>query len=277
MKNLLTVAGSDSCGGAGIQADLKTFAAHGGYGMSVITAVTAQNTKGVFGIEQLSPDIIKAQAKAVFDDIPVDGVKIGMLGSREAAEAVADILDEYNPKLVIVDPVMVSTSGSELMTGGAEEILIRRILPAARMVTPNIPEAEAMSGIKIKTIQDMGKAAQIIGDMGPAYVLIKGGHLRSSSDDLLYNGRTMTIFEGKRINSKSTHGTGCTLSSAICANMARGMDAVMAVGEAKKYIETGIANAPKLGGGHGPIHHFYSLWKTSEPNVETTFKVKEKE
>ena len=277
MKNLLTIAGSDSSGGAGIQADLKTFAAHGCYGMSVITAVTAQNTKGVYDIMQISPDTIKAQIKAVFDDIQVDGVKIGMLGSADAANAVADMMEELRPKLMILDPVMVSTSGSDLMKSGTAEVITKRLLPLCYMVTPNIPEAEAMSGVKINDIHDMGKAAQIIGEMGSHYVLIKGGHLRSSSDDMLYNGRTMTIFEGKRINSKNTHGTGCTISSAICANIARGMDAVMAVGEAKKYIETGINNAPNIGGGNGPVHHFYNLWKTSDPNVEIEFKCVEKE
>ncbi len=277
MRNLLTIAGSDSCGGAGIQADLKTFAAHGGYGMSVITAVTAQNTKGVFKIEQVSPEVIKAQIKAVFEDIPPDGVKIGMLGCSAAAEAVADLMEEYKPNLLIIDPVMASTSGSVLADGDVIDILTHRLIPLARMITPNIYEAEILSGIKINNIKDMGKAAQIMGEMRPGYVLVKGGHSRSNPDDLLYNGRTMTIFEGERINSKSTHGTGCTLSAAICANMARGMDAVMAVGEAKKYVEVGINHGPKIGGGHGPIHHFYSLWSTSEPNVETEYKIIEKE
>lgn len=277
MKNLLTIAGSDSGGGAGIQADLKTFAAHGCFGMSVITAVTAQNTKGVYGIAGISPEIIKAQIKAVFDDFGIDGVKIGMLGSVEAAKAVAEMMELYRPKLLIVDPVMVSTSGSELAADGVSAVITERLLPLAKMVTPNIPEAENMSGIKINDIHDMGKAAQIIGAAGCGYVLIKGGHLHSGVDDLLYNGRTMTIFEGSRIMSTSTHGTGCTMSSAICANIARGMDVALAVSEAKKYIETGIKNAPRIGGGNGPLHHFYDLWRTSDPNVETEYKCVEKE
>lgn len=277
MKNLLTIAGSDSSGGAGIQADLKTFAANGGYGMSAITAITAQNTTGVTDVMDVSPEMVKAQIKAVFDDIRVDGVKIGMLSCGAIAAAVADMMEEYKPKILIVDPVMVSTSGSKLLDDEAVEIIKERLLPLAKMVTPNIPEAEQLSGVKIKNIHDMGQAAQVIGDMGPGYVLIKGGHLSGNADDLLYNGRTMTIFEGSRVNTKNTHGTGCSISSAICANLAKGMDAVMAVDEAKKYVLTGIENGLDIGAGCGPIHHFYDLWKTSEPNVELEYKCVEKE
>ncbi len=277
MKNLLTVAGSDSSGGAGIQADIKTFAANGCYGMSVITAITAQNTRRVTDIMIVPPKTVKAQIEAVFDDIKVDGVKVGMLGSVEVADAVAEMMDQLKPRILVVDPVMVSTGGSELFVGSDKIAAMTRLLKNATMVTPNIPEAEFMSGIEINDIHDMGRAAQIIGEFGPNFVLIKGGHMRGSSDDLLYNGRTMTIFEGKRINSKNTHGTGCSLSSAICANMAKGMDTILAVSEAKKYVETGIANAPDIGCGNGPLHHFYNLWKTSDPNIEAEYECVERE
>lgn len=172
---------------------------------------------------------------------------------------------------------MVSTSGSKLLSDEAVEVIKNRLLPLATMVTPNIPEAEYMCGQEIKNIHEMGQAAQIIGDMGPGYVLIKGGHLKENANDLLYNGRTMTIFEGGRIHTQNTHGTGCSISSAICINMAKGMDAVLAVGEAKKYVKTGIENGLSIGKGNGPIHHFYDLWKTSDPNVEIEFKCIEKE
>ena len=277
MKNLLTIAGSDSSGGAGIQADLKTFAANGGYGMSVITAVTAQNTTGVSAVHNIPPEIVRAQIDAVFNDINVDGVKIGMLSTADIANAVADAMEVYKPRILIVDPVMVSTSGSKLLSDEAVEVIKNRLLPLATMVTPNIPEAEYMCGQEIKNIHEMGQAAQIIGDMGPGYVLIKGGHLKENANDLLYNGRTMTIFEDGRIHTQNTHGTGCSISSAICINMAKGMDAVLAVGEAKKYVKTGIENGLSIGKGNGPIHHFYDLWKTSDPNVEIEFKCIEKE
>lgn len=271
MKNLLTVAGSDSGGGAGIQADIKTFAANGGYGMSVITSVTAQNTVGVTAIHDIPVDIVCAQLDAVFSDIRVDGVKVGMLSNPEIVKAVADRLKQYSPKIIIVDPVMVSTSGSKLLSDDAVKLIKSELIPIASMVTPNIPEAEVLTGMKISNIREMGEAAQLIGDLGCRYVLVKGGHLTDTANDLLYNGRTMTIFEGSRLLSKNTHGTGCSISSAVCANLAKGMDAETAVGEAKKYIRTGIENSVEIGHGNGPIHHFYDLWRTSNPNVETDF------
>lgn len=277
MKNLLTIAGSDCSGGAGIQADLKTFAANGTYGMSVITAITAQNTMGVMDIHNVPINIITAQIDAIFSDIRVDGVKIGMLSNSEIVGCVADAIEKYQPKIVILDPVMVSTSGSTLLDKEAISMLKQRLIPLATVVTPNIPEAEVLTGQKIKNIHDMGEAAQLIGDMGANYVFIKGGHFKNNANDMMYNGRTMTIFDGTRIDTKNTHGTGCSISSAICANIAKGMDAVMAVGEAKKYVRTGIEHAEDIGHGNGPIHHFYDLWKTSDPNVEEEHYCIEKE
>lgn len=277
LKNVLTIAGSDSSGGAGIQADIKAFSANGGYGMSVITSVTAQNTKSVDKVFDIPADIVKAQIDAVFSDINVDGVKIGMLSNAEIANVVADAMEVYKPKILIIDPVMVSTSGAKLLSDDAFEVITTRLFPLATMVTPNLPEAEYIYGKKISTVQEMGTAAQAIGTLGPDYVLIKGGHLLDDATDLLYNGRTMTIFDRKRITTPNTHGTGCSISSAICVNLAKGMDAVLAVGEAKKYVATGIEHGLSIGAGNGPIHHFYDLWKTSNPNVEAEFKIVEKE
>lgn len=269
MKNLLTIAGSDSGGGAGIQADIKTFAAHGGYGMSVITSVTAQNTMGVTAIHDIPADMVCAQMDAVFSDIRVDGVKVGMLSNPEIVSAVADRLRHYAPKIIIVDPVMVSTSGSKLLSDDAVRLIKSELIPFATMVTPNIPEAEVLTGLKISSTDDMGKAAEIIGALGCRYVLVKGGHLSDTANDLLYDSDgEIKIFEGTRLKSKNTHGTGCSISSAICANLAKGMDAAKAVGEAKKYIRVGIENSVSIGHGSGPIHHFYDLWRTSEPNIE---------
>lgn len=268
MKNLLTIAGSDSSGGAGIQADIKTFSANGGYGMSVITSVTAQNTAGVTAIHDIPADIVIAQIDAVFSDIRVDGVKIGMLSNPEIVAAVADRLRKYAPEIIIVDPVMVSTSGSKLLGDDAVSLIKTELIPIASMVTPNIPEAEVLTGVKISDIDDMGEAARIIEGMGCRYVLVKGGHLTDTANDLLYGGGKETVFEGTRLLSKNTHGTGCSISSAICANLAKGMDAETAVGAAKKYIRTGIENSVSIGSGNGPIHHFYDLWKTSNPNIE---------
>ena len=245
--------------------------------MSVITAVTAQNTAGVSAVFSIPPDIIRAQADAVFQDIRVDGVKIGMLAEADAAEAVADILEKYRPQITVLDPVMVSTSGDELSRGTAIKAVIERIMPHVKLITPNIPEAERLSGIKISDVYDMARAARIIGSMGPRYVLIKGGHLPDSADDLIYNGKTMTILEGKRLNVKNTHGTGCSISSAICANLSKGMDMVTAAAEAKRYVRTGLEHGLDIGHGCGPLHHFYDLWRTSEPSVETEFDSREKE
>ena len=255
MKNLLTIAGSDSSGGAGIQADIKTFSAHEAYGMSVITSVTAQNTVGVTAIHDIPADIVAAQIDAVFSDIVVDGVKIGMLSYAEISACAAERLKFYSPNIVILDPVMVSTSGSKLLSDEAISVIKSELLPIASMITPNIPEAEALTGTSIKSIDEMKAAAEKISAMGAKCVLIKGGHLKDTADDLLYDGEKFTVFEGRRIESSNTHGTGCTISSAICANMACGMTAADAVKNAKEYVRRGIENAPGIGHGHGPLKH----------------------
>lgn len=261
MKNVLTIAGSDSCGGAGIQADLKTFSAHGVYGMSVITAVTCQNTMGVFDVQDIRPDIIKKQIDAIFTDIPVNALKIGMVSQIETIYAIADKLEEYQPEKIVLDPVMVSKSGYDLLVPEAKEALIKRLIPLASIVTPNLPEAEAITGMKIENLEQMKEAAKKIVEMGAKNVLIKGGHLAEDATDLFYDGEKMLPLEMARIHTKNTHGTGCTLSSAIASNLAKGMTPEEAVKEAKKYITIAIEHALELGKGVGPTHHFYTLYQ----------------
>lgn len=261
MKNLLTIAGSDTCGGAGIQADIKTFSAHGTYGMSVITAVTAQNTQGVFDVQDIDPEIIKKQIDAIFTDIEVAGVKIGMVSKTETINAIADKLTEYKPEKVVVDPVMISKSGFDLLKPEAKEALIKRLIPLAYVVTPNLPEAEVITGMKIDDIESMKKAAEAIYKMGAKNVLVKGGHLENDATDILFDGKNFTEYKSKRIDTKNTHGTGCTLSSAIAANLGKGIDIVTAVKNAKDYITIGIEHSIALGHGVGPTNHFYTLYK----------------
>lgn len=255
MKNILTVAGSDSSGGAGIQADLKTYSAHNVYGMSVITAVTAQNTTGVTAVHNIPVDIVRAQIDAVFSDIQVDGVKIGMLSDSEIAACVAERLRFYAPNIIILDPVMVSTSGSKLLSDDAINVIKSELIPIASMVTPNIPETETLTGMTVNNIESMKAAAEAIFNMGAKNVLVKGGHLSAAADDVLYDGKSVSVFKGERIKSRNTHGTGCTISSAICANMANGMSAAEAVRSAKEYVRRGIENAPDIGHGSGPLRH----------------------
>lgn len=258
MKTALTIAGSDCSGGAGIQADLKTFAAHGVYGMSVITALTAQNTVGVFGIADTSADMVTAQLEAVFEDIFPDAVKIGMVSSAQIAEAIAAALEKYKPQNVVLDPVMVSTSNARLMADGAQSAVVSRLFPLADIITPNISEAEALSGMKIESIHDMSVAARKIAQTTDAAILIKGGHLAGSSDDLLFTGTEEIRFSAERIDNPNTHGTGCTLSSAIAANLAGGKTMAAAVGAAKDYVSGAIRCGMKLGrGAHGPLNHMY--------------------
>ncbi len=261
MKKLLTIAGSDTCGGAGIQADLKTFSAHGTFGMSVITAVTAQNTLGVFGVEDISPEIIKKQIEVIFDDISVDGVKIGMVSKTSTIETIAETLGKYPVKNLVVDPVMVSKSGYHLLEPEAKAALIKYLLPMATVVTPNLPEAEVITGIKTSSLEDMKKAAEEIYKIGPKYVLIKGGHLEGEAIDVLYDGEEFTYYNSPRINTKNTHGTGCTLSSAITANLSKGLPVNEAILKAKNYITAAIENSFPIGKGVGPVHHFYELYK----------------
>ncbi len=261
MKKVLTIAGSDSSGGAGIQADLKTFSAHGTFGMSVITAVTAQNTQGVFAVQDITPEVIGKQIDAIFDDIAVDGVKIGMVSQVETIKIISEKLRQYKPKNVVVDPVMVSKSGFYLLNPEAEEVLIKELIPLAAIVTPNIPEAEVITGLSIKTIDEMKKAAELIYKMGPANVLVKGGHLEDDSTDILFDGKEFYYFNAKRIATKNTHGTGCTLSSAIAANLAKGKSVFEAVKAAKEYINIAIEHSLSIGKGVGPTNHFYTLYE----------------
>lgn len=261
MKNLLTIAGSDSCGGAGIQADIKTFSAHRVYGMSVITAVTAQSTRGVFAVQDIDPTIIQKQIEAVFEDIPVHGIKIGMVSQIETIKTIAKTIQRFPHDNLVVDPVMISKSGFDLLQPEAKAALIEYLLPMATIVTPNLPEAEVISGMKIENLCDMKNAAKIIHEMGPKYVLVKGGHLDGDAVDVLFDGTIYKNYTSKRITTKNTHGTGCTLSSAIAANLGNGQGIHEAVASAKDYITTAIQHSFSIGKGPGPVHHFYHLYQ----------------
>ena len=261
MKKLLTIAGSDSSGGAGIQADIKTFSALGAFGMSVITAVTAQNTQGVLAIQDINPDIIAKQIDAIFTDIKVDAVKIGMVSQSESIEAIADRLQYYKPQQVVLDPVMVSTSGYDLLNKNAKQVFLEKLVPMATILTPNIPEAEVIADVRITTLADMEKAGAIISRLGPTSVLIKGGHLKEEATDILFNQEKVEYFTSPRIQTKHTHGTGCTLSSAIAAFLAQGYSVSEAVKKAKKYVTVAIEHSLDIGQGKGPTHHFYALYK----------------
>ena len=259
MKTALSIAGSDSSGGAGIQADLKTMQMHGVYAMTAITALTAQNTTGVRGIAEVSPEFLQQQIDAVFEDIYPDAVKIGMVPSAELIEVIADRLRYYDAGNVVVDPVMVSTSGSRLMKTDAVDTLQRVLLPLATLVTPNIPEAEVLAERPIHSKDDMMEAAKQIGDACGCAVLLKGGHSIHDASDLLYEGGTYCWFEGKRIDNPNTHGTGCTLSSAIASNLAKGFSMETAVQRAKAYISGALAAMLDLGSGSGPMNHAFAL------------------
>ncbi|MBS4223721.1 bifunctional hydroxymethylpyrimidine kinase/phosphomethylpyrimidine kinase [Lederbergia citrea] len=261
MKTALTIAGSDSGGGAGIQADLKAFAAQGVYGMSVITAVTAQNTMEVRSVQNIDLSIINDQIEAVFDDIRVDAVKIGMLSSAKTVKVVADSLEKYQPKFIVLDPVMVSKGGHHLLQGEAISALKEKMLPLSTIVTPNIPEAEVLINRSIQTEENMMNACLAIKALGPKTVLLKGGHLSGNPNDLFYDGVSFHWIKGERIHTKNTHGTGCTLSSAIAANLAKGATLLEAVQLAKKYITTAIKYSLNLGHGHGSTNHFYELYE----------------
>ena len=251
----LTIAGSDPSGGAGIQADLKTFHQHRVYGTSAITLVTVQNTVSVSHIEMLSADLVTRQIHAVLSDIPPNAAKTGALGSVDVVKAVAILATEFAFPL-IVDPVMLSKHGTRLISPEAEAVLRAELLPLAYLVTPNIPEAELLSGLEIKDQADMLRAARRLCAIGCRNVLIKAGHLDGPPVDLLFEGEQVTRFPGKRINSKHTHGTGCTLSAAITANLARGMALAEAVDRAKRFVQAAIECAPALGRGHGPLNHW---------------------
>jgi hydroxymethylpyrimidine/phosphomethylpyrimidine kinase len=259
-----TIAGSDSSGGAGIQADLKTFAALGVYGASVITALTAQNTRGVTAIHDVSPDFIAAQIEAVFSDLAVGAVKIGMVSQPRAIEAVADGLDRHGQRAIVLDPVMIATSGDRLLAPAAIDVLRQVLIPRALILTPNLPEAAVLLEVPIAGSEgEMRAQAERLLSLGPRAVLIKGGHgSGTESIDLLVEADVVTRLAAGRIATKNTHGTGCTLSSAIAAGLAKGLDLAAAVGAAKAYVTAAIAAADRLtiGSGHGPVHHFHAWW-----------------
>ncbi|MEA4889009.1 MAG: bifunctional hydroxymethylpyrimidine kinase/phosphomethylpyrimidine kinase [Clostridiaceae bacterium] len=261
MKNCLSIAGSDCSGGAGIQADIKTFSALGCYGMSVIVSVVAENTCNVISIHDVPPQIIRDQIDAVFEDIEVDAVKIGMLSGIESMKTVAERLQSYKPLFTVIDPVMIAKGGCALMQPDALKTLKQDIIPLAYLLTPNIPEAEILAGRAIETPNDMKTAARIICEMGAGNVLIKGGHANGDAVDVLYDGQRFFFFASERIKTKNTHGTGCTLSSAITANLAQGMDLPKATEAAKAFVTMAIKNALNIGKGHGPTNHFYEFYK----------------
>jgi hydroxymethylpyrimidine/phosphomethylpyrimidine kinase len=256
----MTIAGSDSGGGAGIQADLKTFAALGVYGTSVITAVTAQNTVGVSGIHEVPVEMVAAQIEAVLIDLGADAVKTGMLASSSIIETVARELSRFRVERLVVDPVMVAKSGDRLLREEAVDALRRSLLPLASVVTPNIPEAETLAGVKIASAEDVRRAARAIFNMGAKSVVVKGGHLPGPPVDLLYDGREFREFSGRRIETRSTHGTGCTFASAIAAGLAQGRELVDAIARAKEYVAQAMERAFPIGEGHGPLNHFYRSW-----------------
>ena len=258
-RTALTIAGSDCSGGAGIQADLKTMTMNGVYAMSVLTALTAQNTTGVRSIMEVTPEFLKEQIDAIFEDIRPDAVKIGMVSSSQLICVIAEQLQNYKAENIVVDPVMVATSGSKLIADEALFVLKEKLLPLATVVTPNIPEAEILSGMEIKNEEDMIQAAQLISKTYHCAVLCKGGHSINDANDLLYENGTYQWFYGKRINNPNTHGTGCTLSSAIASNLAKGYELHDAVERAKEYISGALSAMLDLGAGSGPMDHAFDL------------------
>ena len=259
MKTALTIAGSDSSGGAGIQADIKTMTANGVYAMSAVTALTAQNTTGVYGILESTPEFLASQLDCIFTDIFPDAVKTGMVSSTGLIEVIADKLKQYKAQNIVVDPVMVATSGSRLISQEAVDALKELLLPLATVLTPNIPEAEVLSGLTISGPADMEKAAQAIGEAYGCAVLCKGGHDLNDANDLLWRDGTYKWFHGRRIHNPNTHGTGCTLSSAIASNLAKGYDLDTAVERAKAYLSGALAAMLDLGAGQGPMDHLFDL------------------
>ncbi len=259
MKTALTIAGSDSSGGAGIQADLKTMTAHGVYGMSAITALTAQNTTGVQGIQEATPEFLAQQLDCVFTDIRPDAVKIGMVSSAALIKVIAQKLRQYQAEKIVVDPVMVATSGAKLISEDAVAALKAQLLPLAAVLTPNIPEAEVLAGMPIRSPEDMAAAARKISEAYGCAVLCKGGHQLNDANDLLWRNGEGKWFEGRRIANPNTHGTGCTLSSAIAANLAKGYSLDEAVQRAKAYISGALGAMLDLGKGSGPMNHMFAL------------------
>ena len=256
----LTIAGSDSGAGAGIQADLKTFAAFGVYGTSVITAITAQNTTGVTQILELSPDLVAAQIDAVIDDIGADALKTGMLANSAIIEIVAEKIREHRLHNLVVDPVMVAKGGDLLLRPEAIEALRSRLIPLAVIVTPNLPEAEQLTGIRCTRLREIKEAARQIIAMGARSVVIKGGHCKGPATDIFYDGKKFRQLTSPRIRTPNTHGTGCTFSAAIAAGLAKGEKLENAVVQAKRYITQAIRKGFPIGSGHSPVHHFYCFW-----------------
>jgi len=262
IARVLSIAGSDSGGGAGIQADIKTISSLGGFAMTAITALTAQNTNGVSAIEAVAPDFVVAQIKAVRDDIGLDAIKIGMLHRTEVVEAVADYFDSLRalPPLVL-DPVMIAKGGAALMSGDAQVAIVDRLISRhTTLLTPNIPEAEALIGAKIETLDQMKEAAKQLQSMGPKAVLVKGGHLEGSTvTDVLASEDEVLVFDHPRVDTRHTHGTGCTLSSAIATGLAQGLPMIDSVERGLRYVEIAIQEAPGFGRGHGPLHHGHTV------------------
>ena len=269
MRVALTIAGSDSSGGAGIQADLKTFQAHGVFGTSAITAVTVQNTQAVRAVQEIDPAVVRDQILCLFEDMQIHAIKIGMVSSTVLIEAVADALGRVARPPVVLDPVMISKSGYALLAPEAREALVRLLFPLAEVVTPNIHEAEALVAGRITTVAQMRDAAARIRALGAAKVVVKGGHLGGAlATDVLYDGSDFKELTEARIDSRHTHGTGCTFSAAVAANLARGREFFEAVSRAKRYITGAIAHAPALGKGHGPVQHFYALYDAAGMEID---------
>ncbi len=259
MKRVLTIAGSDCSGGAGIQADLKTMVAHGVYGMSAITALTAQNTLGVTDVMEASPEFVTAQLERIFEDIRPDAVKIGMVASVPLIEAIARSLMRHGAEHVVVDPVMVATSGSSLLASGAVDALRTHLFPLAEVITPNLTEAEALLGYEVKSLAEMERGAEELSQSLGGWVVIKGGHLVDQADDLLWRKGERHWYQAARVDNPNTHGTGCTLSSAIACNLALGMDVPTAFARAKRYVTAALESQLNLGRGNGPLNHGFAI------------------
>lgn len=259
MKKVLTIAGSDCSGGAGIQADLKTMTAYGVYGMSAITALTAQNTTGVYGVEECTPEFLRMQLDCIFRDIFPDAVKIGMVSSEELIGVISEKLKEYEARNIVLDPVMVSTSGSRLLNEGAGKALAEKLIPLAKVITPNIPEAEVLSGLSILTKFDMERTARRLGERYGVCVLVKGGHNVEDADDVLYSDGKISWFPGNRVDNHNTHGTGCTLSSAIASGLALDLTLTDSIRAAKGYLTKALESGLDIGKGSGPLNHCVEL------------------
>ncbi len=259
MKTALTIAGSDSSGGAGIQADIKTMTANGVFAMSAVTALTAQNTTGVAAIMEASPEFLAQQLDCIFTDIVPDAVKIGMVSSSALIAVIAEKLTQYQAKHIVLDPVMVATSGAKLISDDAIAALTEKLIPLAEVITPNIPEAEVLTGMKIRNVSDIEQAAKQISESYGCAVLLKGGHSVNDANDYLYNKDGGSVFEGRRIDNPNTHGTGCTLSSAIASNLAKGFPLPEAIARAKTYISGALGAMLNLGKGSGPMNHAFAI------------------